>query len=115
VQHRERKLVDARSDVAAQQQAPSPPTHLRTPISHNAAHRLPAFPTPPPCPNPRPQKLESDHLKIARLRARLSRYYLERKQAQDKAMAAHAAALTDKTRIAAVVDRLHVLSKEHDR
>jgi len=80
VQHRERKLVNARSDVAAQQ-----------------------------------QKLESDHLKIARLRARLSRYYLERKQAQDKAMAAHAAALTDKTRIAAVVDRLHVLSKEHDR
>jgi len=80
VQHRERKLVDARSDVAAQQ-----------------------------------QKLESDHLKVARLRARLSRYYLERKQAQDKAIAAHAAALTDKTRIASVLDRLHVLSKEHDR
>jgi hypothetical protein len=40
---------------------------------------------------------------------------LERKQAQDNAIAAHAAALMDNTRIAAVVDRLHVLSKEHDR
>ena len=40
---------------------------------------------------------------------------MERKQAQDRSIAAHAAALTDKTRIAAVVDRLHVLSKEHDR
>jgi len=80
VHHRESKLVDARSDVATQQ-----------------------------------QKLESDHLKVARLRKRLSRYFLERKQAQDRSIAAHAAALTDKTRIAAVVDRLHVLSKEHDR
>jgi hypothetical protein len=61
------------------------------------------------------QKLESDHLKVARLRKRLSRYFLERKQSQDKVIAAHAAALTDKTRIAALVDRLHVLSKEHDR
>jgi hypothetical protein len=40
---------------------------------------------------------------------------LERKQAQDKAISAHAAALTDKTRVAALVDRLSVLSKEHDR
>ena len=61
------------------------------------------------------QKLESDHLKQQRLRKRLSRYYVERKQAQDRAIAAHAAALTDKTRIAAIVDRLDVLSKEHDR
>jgi chromosome segregation ATPase len=61
------------------------------------------------------QKLESDHLKVARLRKRLSRYFVERKQAQDRAISAHSAALTDKTRIAAIVDRLNVLSKEHDR
>ena len=100
VHRKESKLVDARADVATQQQVPTPPRAAQT---NNVSLTQ------------QQQKLESDHLKVSRVRKRLSRYFLERKQAQDRAIAAHAAALTDKTRIAAIVDRLHVLSKEHDR